>query len=152
LTHLVKYFTVKYYVIKLFFSNKTMENLQNIYGIIKKSCDQTGIPDKKCYAELEWLAPANSLFFPFHFYLRIIRGLGLIKLTGRGRMIVLTEKGRAVDDFSQLNFRPFVLFVLHCTGRIFTVIVLLILFWPMHLSVQRRDDEKRNDESSACEV
>jgi hypothetical protein len=129
-----------------------MKNLQNIYGIIKKSCDQTGIPDKKCYAELERLAPAHSIFFPLPVYLRVLRGLGLIKLPGPRRMIVLTEKGRAVDDCSQFNFRAFALFVLHCTGRTFTVIVLLILFWPMHLSVQRRDDEKRNDESSACEV
>jgi hypothetical protein len=127
-----------------------MKNLQNIYRIIKKSCDQTGTPPKRCYAELERLAPSDSFFFSLPVYLRVLRGLGLIKLSGPGRMIVLTEKGKAVDDSSQFNFRAFVLFVLHCIGRIFTVIFLLILFWPMHLFVQRPYNGKRNDEGAAC--
>ncbi len=129
-----------------------MKNLQNIYGIIKKNCDQQGIPDKKCYAELEGVAPANALFFPLGTYLRVLRGLGLIKLSRPGGMILLTEKGRAVDGSNQFHFSAFVLFALHCAGRILTVILLLILLWPMHLSVRRRGDEIRNEDSSSCEV
>jgi hypothetical protein len=129
-----------------------MKKLQNIYGIIRKNCDQRGKPDKKCYAELERLAPANSLLFPLRIYLRVLRGLGLIKLSRTGGMIFLTEKGRAVDDSNRFPFRAFVLFVLHGAGRICTVVLLLILLWPMHVSVQRRAKVIRNEDSSACEV
>ena len=128
-----------------------MKKSQIIFRIIRNRCGQTGMPDKKCYQELERLAPANCLFFPLPVYLRVLRGLGLIELSGPGRTINLTEKGKAADDLSPFNFRAFMLLAAHCTGRIFSVIFLLILFWPMYLSVQRHYDEKRDDEGSVCD-
>jgi hypothetical protein len=129
-----------------------MKNCQIIFKIIRKHDGRTGMPDKKCYEELERLAPSNSLFFPLRMYLRVLRGLGLIKLSGPEGAIILTQKGKTADYRSLFGFRAFILLSLHCTVRIFSVIFLLILFWPMHLSVQRHYEEKRDDEGSACGV
>jgi hypothetical protein len=114
-----------------------MKKSQIIFDIIRNRGSQTGMPDNKYYEELERLAPSNSLFFPLPVYLRVLRDLGLIEFSGPGRTILLTEKGKTADDLSSFDFRSFMLLFLHCSGRIISVIFLLILFWPMHLSVQR---------------
>ena len=127
-----------------------MKDLQIVFGIVCKYCWETGISNEQCFHELEKIAPGNLVFFPFYFYLQVLRSLGLIELSKFKREITLTEKGKTTKQESITGFSISFILLLHFIKRIGMLAIMLILFWPMHISFQKADNIPANDEVQRC--
>lgn len=120
-----------------------MKNLDNIWGIIKKYCPETNMPNDECIAALEKVATNNSIFFPLFYYLRILQSLGLIKLSDF-KMITVTEKGRIADIHIVLTLWAFAIILLHTVRRVIIVAFVFTLFWPALLNIQQQNVAHKN--------
>jgi hypothetical protein len=118
--------------------NQSMKNLRIIFRIIRKYSVKTGVFNWEHFPDLEKVRPSNSLFFPLHVYLKVLQSLGLIKFSTFEKQIVLMGKGKTADELSMLGIRIFIVLLLRCIAWIFFVMILLILFWPSHLTVRKQ--------------
>lgn len=126
-----------------------MKNLRTVFTIIQKHCASSGDAGEKCLEELEQIAAFNNLFFPLQVYLQILQTLGLIKIYRFRNQIILTQTGESTEASEIPKSKARTLLFLLMIRRVISVSVLLVLFWPARLAIQKQYHPGRNLQSRA---
>jgi len=94
----------------------------------------------------EKLVRNDLIFFPLHFYLEVLQSLGLIKISKIRKGIALTEKGKTVNGNYVAGFKATVILFLLFIKRLFLLLVMFILFWPMYINMERQYNTEQHKE------
>jgi len=123
-----------------------MKNIQAVFKLIRKHSPNTTVLYESRFAELEKLVRNDLIFFPLHFYLEVLQSLGLIKISKIRKGIALTEKGKTVNGNYVAGFKATVILFLLFIKRLFLLLVMFILFWPMYINMERQYNTEQHKE------
>jgi hypothetical protein len=110
-----------------------MEYLNEIFSAIRGRCSDGGTTHKMRITELEASPVGRLLPFSLYLYIDILEHLELIAFNNYYSGITLTKKGRAANERIEPGYELYALLALYFARQV----CLLLLFWPMLVTLQK---------------
>ncbi len=110
-----------------------MEHLNEVFTVIRRCCTHGGTTNKMRVTELEASPIGRLLPFSLYLYIDLLEHLELISFNNYYAGITLTDKGRATDARLESGYELYALLTLYFARQV----CLLLLFWPMLVTLQK---------------